>query len=197
MAKRIVNTEKGKAGRVLKKSVPVKTVKKKDGTDTVQESLVRELRGLIPKLDAEGLAFLVEQARVHIYNMQVEKLNQAAEAASIAAVQSKSLIGKIEKSRAQGASKEESFRIVGTESGSSYYLYCPNDSIMFSRNEMVHLVKTVNAGGTDLEIRERLYNWFVKERRDIFTVISIADKFDGRLKTLAALIKKTFKLQGG
>jgi len=41
-------------------------MKKNEKTDTEKDSLIKELRGLIPKLDSEGLAFLVKQARVHL-----------------------------------------------------------------------------------------------------------------------------------
>jgi hypothetical protein len=50
--------------------------KQKNGSaDT--SALAKELRLLIPKLDVEGLSFLVEQAKVHLYNMQVDKINRA------------------------------------------------------------------------------------------------------------------------
>ena len=60
---------------------------------------------------------------------------------------------------------------------------------------MVHLVKIVSAKGSDLEIRERLFNWFDRERRDAFSVVPMADKFDSHLKELAAFLKKNFKIQ--
>ena len=185
---------------VKKTSKPTKknTVK----VDTEKESLTKELRGLIPKLDSEGLAFLLEQARVHIYNMQVDELNRAAIAANEAAAKTasaraakgKSAAGK-SKSVGKPIGGRDGYSIAGTESGSSFYLLCPSDELMFSRSEMAHLVKIVNAKGTDLEIRERLYAWFERERRDAFSVIPIADKFDNRLKIVAGLLKKSFKLQ--
>ena len=179
----------------------IKTEKKKTGkADTETEFLAKELRGLIPKLDSEGLAFLVEQARVHIYNMQVDELNRAAIAANEAAAKTASAKAARAKNTAAGAKSagkpqggRKGYSIAGTESGSSYYLLCPSDELMFSRGEMAHLVKIVNAKGTDLEIRERLYNWFERERRDAFAVIPIADKFDERLKMVTKLIKQTFK----
>ena len=66
---------------------------------------------------------------------------------------------------------------------------------MFSQSEMTHLVKIVNAPGTELEICERLFNWFNRERRDIFSFINIKNKFDDRLKEISAVIKKSFKLR--
>ena len=171
-----------------------KIVKEKDGK---REAIAKELRLLIPKLDSEGLAFLVEQARVHLYNMQVDELNNAARAADSAGARAKSIGGKAGKAK-KGSAKSagDIFRIAGSESGSSYYLYFGNDNVMFNRSEMTHLVKIVNGEGTNLEIRERLYNWLNRERRDLFALVSITDKFDERLKTLASLIKKTFKIRG-
>ena len=180
---------------------PIKPAKKNTAkADTERESLAKELRGLIPKLDSEGLAFLVEQARVHIYNMQVDELNRAAVAANEAAAKSASARaakGKSAAGKSKSASKpiggRDGYSIAGTESGSSFYLLCPSDELMFSRSEMAHLIKIATAKGTDLEIRERLYNWFERERRDAFSVIPIADKFDARLKIVAGLLKKSFK----
>ena len=158
--------------------------KKESKTDAERESLTKELRSLIPKLDAEGLAFLVEQARIHLYNMQVVELNKAAQQANAAAKRKGALAKKT----------DDNLRIEGTESGSSYYLYYRNDNVMFSRDEMIDLVKIVNLKETDLEIRGRLYNWFVRERKDIFALVPIADQFDEKLKVLVNVIKKSFKL---
>lgn len=162
--------------------------------DAQRESLVKELRGCIPKLDSEGLAFLVKQAKVHLYNMKVEELNKAAVAVNAAAGRANKQ-GKASAAK-RGAEKtggSERLRIGGSESGSSYYLYYRNSNLMFSRGEMSSLVKLVNAPGTDVEIRERLYNWFERERKDIFGFLPIRGKSDEQLKSLVTLLKKTFK----
>ena len=170
-----------------------KMAKKTGKKNPEQEFLAIELQNLIPQLDSEGLAFLVEQARVHLYNMQVEKLNKAADAANVASARAASI------TRGRKASKPETenLRIGGSESGSSYYIYYRNSNVMFSQSEMLHLVKIASAKGTDLEIRERLYNWFDRERKDIFALIPITDKFDDRLKALITLLKKNFKIREG
>jgi len=178
MAKKAVSTGKSKTR---------KTVKKDEG----REALAAELRKLLPQLDSEGLAFLIEQARVHLYNMQVDELNDAADAANAAFARAEGITN----SRKAPKSTGKNFRIDGTESGSSFYLHYGNDNVMFTRNEMIHLVKIVNAKATDLEIREHLYNWFDRERTDIFALVPIKSKFDDHLKALAALIKKSFKIR--
>jgi len=196
MAKKIANTETSKTGRKSpKKKAAGKTVKTAVKKDAGRESLAGELRSLIPQLDAEGLAFLVEQARVHLYNMQVEELNKAAIADADASDAAAAKTAGVKRGRGTAKAVSENFRIDGTESGSSYYLHYRNNELMFSRDEMIHLVKMVNAEGTDLEIRERLYNWFDRERRDAFAVIPMADKFDAHLKALVVYLRKNFKLR--
>ena len=179
---------------MVKKTKTVKTVKKGAAPKTAgkaldenREALAKELRTLIPKLDSKGLAFLIEQARVHLYNMQVDELNKAAVAANTAAARSQSI-----SAGSGSAGAEMSF--LGSKSGSSFYLRYRNSESMFARDEIVQLVKIVNGRGSDLEIRERLYNWFERERKDVFATVPMADKFDDRIKKLALLIKNNFKL---
>ena len=174
-----------------------KPAKKVTAADPQRELFAKELKTLIPKLDSEGLAFLVEQARVHLYNMQVDELNRAAIAANEAAnaaAKTRSA-GAKSKTQAAQASGRKGYSLSGTESGSSYYLYCPNDEVMFSRSEMSQLVKIAYGKGTDLEIRERLYAWFKQERTDVFSAFPMANKHDDSLKMLAGLIKKNFKIR--
>ncbi|GHV95549.1 hypothetical protein AGMMS50293_18690 [Spirochaetia bacterium] len=57
------------------------------------------------------------------------------------------------------------------------------------------MVRIVSAPVTELERREHLFDWFERERRDVFAEIPIADKFDERLKKIAALLTKNFKLK--
>ena len=156
---------------------------------SAKAALAKELRSLIPKLDADGLAFLVEQARIHLYNMQVVELNKAAMAAKTASLRKSAITQKTAPSR------NDNLRINSTESGSSYYLYYRNKSVMFSREEMIHLIKMINVRESDLEIRERLYNWLERERKDIFAVLPIKDKFDELLKVLIKTMKKSFKIR--
>jgi hypothetical protein len=145
-----------------------------------REALAKELRALIPQLDAEGLSFLIEQARVHLYNMQAAELNKTLSH---------------EEAKAPKRNPATGFRIEGSESGSSYYLVYNNQWIMFSREEMIQIAGIASSEGTDLEIRDRLFTWFERERRDVLASVPMADKFDDRLKKLAVLIKKTFKVR--
>ena len=173
-----------------KKTASGKKTKKK--VDAQWELFAKELRSMIPKLDSEGLAFLVEQGRIHLYNMQVDELNEAAMAAEKASSKTKALAGKPSASR---AAKGGNFRIAGSETGHSFYLYYGNGDVMFSRDEMIRLVKMTNAPVSDMEIRENLYNWFDRERKDVFAVLPLTGRTDARLKTLADMIRKNYKIR--
>jgi hypothetical protein len=162
--------------------------------NTEERALAEELGSLIPRLDAEGLTFLIEQAQVHLYNMQAEELNNAmlqnAEDAKDA--EKKTREGG---QKGKAASGSEELRIEGSESGSSFYLIYKGKWIMFSRDEITALAKITAGPGTDLEIRERLYNWIERERSDLFEAMPMPDKFDPRLKKLAAVLRKNFRVK--
>jgi len=151
--------------------------------NNIRNELTNELTGILPSLDEEGLAFLIKQARVHFYNMKVDELNIAAQNAHNASVRS----GKITSQKK--TKKSEVFKFDST--GAGYYLRYQNSGVMFSKNEMVQLVKIVN--GTD--ITNRLLKWLEKERPDVFRIIPVKDKNENNLKILAGLIRKTFNLK--
>ena len=160
-------------------------------TSSEWDSLAKELRSLIPKLDEEGLAYLVEQAQIHLYNLQVDALNKTI----IKSQQREAAKNTAAKTAGKGAAKKtagsDGFNeIKVSDSGSSYYVVYKTEWIMFSKDEMVKLIKIARGEGTDLEIKERLFNWFARERTDLLRSAGIANKFDNKLKSLAVLLKK-------
>jgi hypothetical protein len=160
---------------------------KRQSKTSEEQALAEELSGLIPRLDAEGLRFLIEQAQVHLYNMQVEELNSAV----LRNAEKKSAP---QEGRKTNARTNEAISIEGSESGSFYLVY-KGKWVMFTRDEILALAKITRGPGTDLEIRERLYKWIERERSDLFETLPMPDKFDKRLKELAALLKKKFKVR--
>jgi hypothetical protein len=183
--------QKPAAGTKNKKA-PVRPKAAKQGLNPAQknkpektnprETLAKELRSLIPRLNEEGLQFLIEQAQVHLYNMQVDELNKTFTRVKPAGA-------------SKPAKQSETIRIEGSGSGSSFYMFYQGQSVMFSRDELIGLVKIVNGPGTAPEIAERLFNWFDRERADVFALIPMTDKFDGRIKKIIQIIKKNFRIQ--
>jgi len=170
--------------------------KQKQIIKSEHENLAKELRSLIPKLDEEGLAFLLQQAQIHLYNMQVDVLNETMiksqkRTAEKSAVKGTAGTVKSGKAAAVAKNTKESFsEIKASESGSSFYIIYKNEWIMFSKDEMVKLVKIARGEGSELEIKERLFNWFARERTDLLRSAGIANKFDSKLLSLAKLLKK-------
>jgi len=172
------SVQKTKAAPSPKKKSPKKSA--------VWNNLAKELKSLIPKLDEEGLAFLVKQSHVHIYNMQVNVIN-------------KKLIKEEQRNKASPAVKKAAAggfsEVKMSASGSSYYIIYNNEWIAFAKNEMTALVKIALGEGTELEVRDRLFNWLFRERSDLLYSASIADKFDDKLKSLILLLKDNFKIK--
>ena len=166
------------------------TAKKSAKKSAVKETLVKELRGLVPKLDEEGLAFLIKQAHIHLYNMQVDALNQT-------------IINDTERQRTEKTKTAKKIDVSGggfsdikiSETGAGYHMRCNNQWISFTTGEITKMVKIVFGEGTDLEVRERLYSWLSRERADLLSAAFIANKFDDKIKPLISLLKKNFKLK--
>jgi len=178
-----------KAKTAKQKAAVKKPVKKSSELET----LAKELKTLIPKLDEEGLAFLVKQAHVHLYNMQVDALNQTIVKDAQRANAQRTSAAKTKTTVKAGSGGFGDIRI--SETGSGYHILCNNQWVSFTTGEITAMVKIALGEGSDLEVRGRLYNWLSRERRDLLIAASIADKFDDKLKTLVSLLKKNFKLK--
>jgi hypothetical protein len=156
-----------------------------------RDTLAKELRALIPRLNEEGLAFLIEQAQVHLYNMQVDELNSSIVKSQARQASKSSGKTAAKTSKAGGAETSGGFKeIKASDSGSSYYIVYKTEWIMFAKDEMIKLITIAKSEGTELDIKERLFNWLRRERTDLLNSAAIANKFDPKLKSLAGLLKK-------
>jgi len=163
------------------------------GSSREKENLAKELKTLIPKLDEEGLAFLVKQAHVHLYNMQVDALNKTMIREEERS--RKSVSGKKVQHKAKPSADNDFLDIKTSDTGSSYFLLYSTEWISFSKDEIITLAKIALGDGTDLEVRERVFNWLSRERNDILYTASIANKFDNKLISLINLLRENFKLK--
>jgi hypothetical protein len=176
--------------KTAKKKAPVKRQAKRSSE---LENLAKELKALIPKLDEEGLAFLVKQAQVHLYNMQVDALNQTIikdERRKSTTVNTTKTAKTAKPAKQEGVFKD----IKASEAG--YHVLCSNQWIAFTSSEITAMVKIVKSEDSDIEIRGRLYSWLLSERSDLLITASISNKFNENLKSLVTLINNNFKLKG-
>jgi len=166
-----------------------KTVKAKSKT----EALAAELKTLIPRLDEEGLTYLIEQARIHIYNMSVDEYN----ASVIKAAAAESAAEKAAGTKAARKARAEASRL-GLRSSDNkkvFYLVYKNNDMMFNSQEMLALAKIASAKLSEAERREGLYRWFDRERRDVFQYVPFKSKQSELLGELIKLLNKNFKVK--
>ncbi|MBL8965657.1 MAG: hypothetical protein JNG85_01540 [Spirochaetaceae bacterium] len=147
-------------------------------------ALLKELRGLLPGLDAEGLEFLIEQARVHLHNMEVERLEKAREERRDRAAA---------RDAGAGPTERAVLAIERSASGSSYYVSDREGSSMLNSAEMLALVRIVHGRANDSEAGRALGAWLEKERRDVLNELFAPSPTGPTLTSFAALIRKTFR----
>ena len=133
-----------------------------------RELLAKELRKLIPKIDEEGLAFLIKQSHTIIYNLHVDEMNKAL--ARVDRLEQRAT-GAVKKEEA--ASEEYGVGVENAPGGGSYVLVLGTARNILSRVEMRKLVAIANTGSDDDARAEQLYSWFRKHRGDVL--------FDGRI----------------
>ena len=171
---------------------------------TQLKALRDELAGLLPELDAEGLGFLIEQARVHLYNMKVTELEEAARQASAAsatraqqaATKPAGKSGRSAGSSVTTASQNAAdLRFEGAASGSVFHLVYRNNWKMFNGEEIKAMLRICALADPVNQLAGRLYRWLLLERKDVFQEIPISSPVDPLMLALVKLIKKTFTIK--
>lgn len=145
--------------------------------------LLKDLRALLPRLDAEGLSFLLEQAEVHLYNMEAEALEASRAERQRRAAERRGI--------APGAAG--GLALVRSESGSSYYVEAGEASVMFTKEETLALVRLAHGNPDDLEAARALGAWLERERRDVLDELRLPGASGPALKELARLLRSSFK----
>ncbi|MDR1505505.1 MAG: hypothetical protein LBI67_00210 [Treponema sp.] len=148
------------------------------------EKLAAELKSLIPRLDEEGLLFLVEQAQIHLYNMQVEELNESR--ARTEAVRAEGQAGRA----VSGGGRTPGFSIRVSDDKQIYYLVYKDGWIMLNSGETASLVKIASSPASGEDKKAALYRWFDRERRDFFGLAPIKSPQSEILLQLAELFRK-------
>lgn len=174
--------------------------------------LAAELSSLIPNLDEEGLAFLIEQARVHLYNMEIDRQNAAlqntaAQEAAMEAVappneprsrrktdRSADCLPGNQSARV-GSTGPANFRIERSSSGSSYHLISGGKWKMYNEAEMLHMVQIASVPDSVPEVAARLHAWFKEERPDTFADLELGDSHDPHLRELVTFLRAKFAVK--
>jgi len=163
--------------------------------DAGRDELASELASLIPELDADGLAFLIEQARVHLYNMRVAELEAAAEEAERASTRARGIAKSGGAGAGSGASSAADLSIKASGDGSAYDLVCGGKWKMFTGDEMLAMVRIATVKDPRDQVAGRLYRWLSAERSDVINDLGLSGLADPTLGRLVALLRKTFTIK--
>lgn len=168
----------------------------------VHVTLSKELSELVPSLDEEGLAFLVDQARVHLRNMEIDRLNAEIEADEARAeAEGGSPVrggtrGKRKKTAVHGDDRRRAdFRIERSATGSSYHVISGGKWKMFTDDEMLAMVKICSSDDDVREVTDRLYTWLDAERPDAFADLELEGPHDPKMAELVELLRAKFKIR--
>jgi ABC-type sugar transport system substrate-binding protein len=156
-----------------------------------KKKLEEALITLIKQVDEEGLAFLINQARIILHNMQVDKINQelVERQRKVQAKGSKKTAGRKVKSRVKTAPAPVELE----ESGQHYVMIVNNQRKYLSRDELSKIVKVCYAAGNKTTAQNRLWNWLNKNRSDILLDGGISSGNKSCLGYLYNIVKSRFK----
>jgi len=162
-----------------KKAAPVKK--------TSASKARAELLALLPELDEEGVAFLLEQARVHRYNMEVDRLNAIADRAA-----------EDDEPDASGGTgrapvaERSALRLERSKDGSTYHIVCGSVWKMFTAEEIASLVRIARSDDTESERARRVRSWFARERKDVLVDLGLDGPSIGLALDIVRLFRKSF-----
>jgi hypothetical protein len=181
---------------VLRRTAMAKSTKKpvsKKSTRQVSQRtrMEKELKDLLKKIDEEGLIFLLKQANIIVHNMQVDKLNKEI-------VEYERKKGKKTTSNKQQKyiKSTGSAMIEETGGGKSFIITLNGTRKIFSLPEMKKIVHICHAAGNRLHACRQLYNWFYRNRTDVFADGGISGAGDPALAMLYSTIVKTYTVKG-
>ena len=152
-----------------------------------KKKVVTELEALLPKLDEEGATFLLEQARIHLHNMEVDRLRKK-ELAVTAGGRNK----RTAKDAAPGSSGN-GFRVERADDGETYHLVAGGLWKMFTADEMAAMVSIARGEGTEEESSRRLHSWLARERRDALSDFSLGNEGGPSTVQLVRALREFFR----
>lgn len=149
---------------------------KKIGNDE-RVNLRKQLSAIVKGIDTDGLLFLIEQANIIKYNLEVDKAN-------------KMVAKKGDKSVNIIKSKTDDFVISAEKDKSAFIFILRGNRKFFTREEMRDIIKI-----SLLNDPAKFYNYFAKERRDFITDCGIKSNKDPIISTIMNVLNSKYKLK--
>jgi hypothetical protein len=159
------------------------TQKKKKSSK--REELAENLKKMIKDIDDEGLVFLTKQANVLLYNMRVEEINK-----KVNEIEEKNVAPK------KGVQiSKYTVDLEEKNNAEHFYIILNNERVFFIREEMRELVKICHASNDERDASRRLYNWFLRNRKDLLIDGGIENSKNPYLANLFKNLISTYKVK--
>jgi hypothetical protein len=149
--------------------------------DEARTKLQKELVDLLNDIDEEGILFLIEQANVIKYNMTVDRINKEKV--------------KLNSGKNKEEEDEPLIRVIPGEQNKSFIIQIFSIKAFLSREDFKGLVKVCQSKDSIDEVSRRLFNWLMRERKDILIDCKITKPGAPELKELVKVIKSKYKVE--
>ncbi len=167
-----------------------------------EQALLDELLTLLPLLDEECLAALVQSARNLASSLEeernreseYERFQQAVYETFKPKPSTKSKKNAKKTSAAKGGKTEAGLAIESTEDGRFFNIVIGGKWKLFNMEEMTALAKIALVKESIPEVCPRVYAWLKRERSDMLSDFAIADGTSVRIRELVSAIRKKFKV---
>jgi hypothetical protein len=159
-----------------------------------KKELVQTLHDLVSDLDEGGIQFLINQARILIYNKQVEEINRKVADSKTVGQKKKKKTTEAEKVTKKPPPAPE-VEIVERSDGKHFFIVIRGYRIYFTLDEMKKLVKICHLAGDPADAAHRLYNWFKRFRSDFLVDGGIGSARNPYLYDLYTKLISTYKVR--
>jgi hypothetical protein len=190
---------------MVKKPVK-KTGKKKPGKGAKRRipghsaEMIEELGKIAALLGEEDVDFLLNQARVLVYNSRVERLNEELKGGGAAPKVRAAAKGAGASARSAEAGKEAAqsgIEIVEKPESGNFFIVVNNYRILFTRDEMKSLVRICHAAADESDASARLFAWLTRNRKDFLIDGGIGSAKNPYLKSLFRELVSRYRVREG
>jgi hypothetical protein len=159
--------------------------KEDSGTQLSRDALISELQKLAGDINEEGLLFLIKQANVLRYNQSAEEYNRKV----------RTLKSGTKPVGTGVAEKNYSVEVVEKNEGKHFFIVIKGFHIFFTREEMRKIVKICHSAESETDAVLRLYNWFLKNRKDLLVDADIGSPKSPYLGSLYQYLIHTYTVR--
>ena len=187
--KPVKKTEKKKPGKGAKKRIP-----------DPGAAMIEELGTIAAVLGEEDIDFLLNQARVLVYNRRVTQLNEELKGTGAARKVHTTAKGTGASARSSTDGKEAAqsgIEIVEKPESGNFFIVVNNYRILFTRDEMKSLVRICHAAADESDASIRLFTWLTRNRKDFLIDGGIGSAKNPYLQSLFRELVSRYRVREG